>query len=123
MNSIQYMIRQSVCKHTLWDEVDIDGGFCIGILVDDLLCYKLSACVGSTITYYLSAHPGSDVAQRLVEEYCTLYKLLVECRVDTRRIQHFCRNQGKYMSVLIIQTFTESELYMMRSLVLAQLRG
>ena len=53
--------------------MDNDTGFCVGILVDDLLCYKLSVCVGSIITYYLSAHPGSDVAQQLVEEYCTLY--------------------------------------------------
>ena len=30
-------------------------------------------CVGSMTTYYLLALPGSDVAQQLVEEYCTLY--------------------------------------------------
>ena len=43
--------------------MDNDGSFCVGILVNDLLCNKLSVCVGSMITYYLSALPGSDVAQ------------------------------------------------------------
>ena len=51
--------------------MDNDGGFYVGNLVDDLLCYKLSVCVGSMTTYYLLALPGSDIAQQVVEEYCT----------------------------------------------------
>ena len=47
------MVKQSVCKHALWDDVDNDGGFCVGILVDGLLYYKLSVCVRS------SAHTDS----------------------------------------------------------------
>ena len=40
------MVRKSVCKHVLLSEVDNDGGFFVGILVDDLPCYKSSVCGG-----------------------------------------------------------------------------
>ena len=41
------MVRKSVCKHTLKSEVDNDGDFYVGILVDDhdLPCFKLSVAM------------------------------------------------------------------------------
>ena len=59
--------------------MDNDGGsVCVGILVDVLLCYKLSLCAGSMITHWLSI--SNDVAQQLVEGYCILYISRVRIR-------------------------------------------
>ena len=54
--------------------------------------------VGVHDNYYLMAFPDNGAARQLVEEYCTLYvyvKLLVECRVDTCRIQMTVRLMKK----------------------------
>ena len=59
-NSIQWMVRQFVCMHTLLNYMDSGGEFYVKIPLDNLLRYTESLCEGSMTTYYLEVFPDSD---------------------------------------------------------------
>ena len=82
------------------DKVDDNGGFCVGILVGDLPCCKLSVCERSMTTCYLIALPNGGVAQQPVEEYCT--SIIIIISFTSLALEGVHRRLGLYKGLTLV---------------------